>query len=212
MKIVESKKRITCSPVHIVTRIPSTKNGERVATMSRNERNVGWMLEALNSVARYESQPFTCEFEMDGKVRRYTPDFLVHFTDDAIPLVLEIKPARFLENLYLQRKLKIVARDLPKLGYRFMVMTEKQIPTLTEYSNLRFLYHHRSRLPSDEVIQAVLKLVREGVDRAFPLDDYIRRHDNEQSSVYAMLAHGYLLADMSTSIDYQTQLRIAGEV
>jgi len=208
MKILTSKKKITCSPVHSITRIPSDKNGERVATMSRNERNVGWKLETLGAVVCYKSQPFTCEFEMDGKIRRYTPDFEVHFKDIAKPLVIEVKPAKFLEDLYLQNKLKIVARDLPKLGYNFMIMTDDQIPSQTEYSNFRFLYHHRSRLPSEEVIKQVLYLVQQGVNRAWMLDDYIQRHDDEQSSVYAMIAHGYLFADISKPIDYQTPVSI----
>jgi hypothetical protein len=209
MKIVESKKKITCSPVHIISRIPSEKNGERTATMSRNERNVGWKLETLGDVVCYKSQPFTCEFEMEGKIRRYTPDFEVHFKDIAKPIVIEVKPAKFLEDLYLQNKLKIVARDLPKLGYNFMIMTDDQIPTKTEYSNFRFLYHHRTRLPSKDVIKEVLNLVVQGVNRAWMLDDYIQRHDNDQSSVYAMIAHGYLYADVSLLIDYQTQVFIA---
>jgi len=209
MKIVESKKKITCSPVHIVTRIPSLKNGVRVATMSRNERNVGWMLESNSSVRCYTSQPFTCELEMDGKTRRYTPDFQVDFTDDATPLIIEVKPAKFLENLYLQRKLKIVARELPQLGYRFMIMTEKQIPSFIKYSNLRFLFHHHSRLPNLNIRQSVIKLVKKGITRAIYLDEYIRRNDDEQSSVYAMISHGYLNFDASKLLDYQTPLQVS---
>lgn len=210
MKIVERSRKIKPSPVHIITKIPSEKNGACVATMSRNERNMARKLESMNSVARYDCQPFTCLFDMDDEERCYTPDFTVYFRDDTAPLVLEVKPAQFLEDRYLQRKLVLVAHELPKLGYRFMIMTEKHIPTRTEYFNLRFLYSHRERLPSEGIIGEVLDLVKTGFNRTFPLDEYIRRHDNPQSSAYALIANGYLFADMTLPIDYQSQVSIAG--
>jgi len=209
MKIVETSRKIKPSPVHIITKIPSEINQMAIHTMSRNERNFAWKLEFMGNVAYYQSQPFTCLFDMDGKERRYTPDFAVYFKDDLVPLILEIKPAQFLERLYTQRKLATVARELPKLGYRFMIMTEKQIPSRTEFFNLRFLFSHRKRLPSEKVINSVLKLVNDGFNRAFSLDEFIRRHDNPQSTVYSLIANGFLLTDMATQIGYQSRLTIA---
>jgi len=149
---------------------------------------------------------------MDGAERRYTPDFCVYFKDDAKPLVIEVKPTKFLQNLYLQRKLALVARELPKLGYRFMIMTEKQYPNRIEFFNLRFLFSHRKRLPSASVIQEVMALVDQGFDRLYPLDDYIRRHDSEHSTAYSLITHGYLKADMTSLIDHRSRVSIAGGV
>jgi hypothetical protein len=117
-----------------------------------------------------------------------------------------------LQNLYLQRKLSLVARDLPKLGYRFMTMTEKQYPNRTEFFNLRFLFSHRKRLPSASVIQEIIALVGQGFDRLYPLDDYIRRHDSEHSTVYSLITHGYLKADMTSLIDHHSRVSLGVDI
>lgn len=210
MKIVETSRKIKASPVHVINKIPDEKNGSIVTTMSRNERNLAWRLLFKRNVARFDCQPFTCLLHMDGAERRYTPDFCVYFKDDATPLVIEVKPTKFLQDLHLQKKLALVARDLPKLGYRFMIMTENQYPNRTEFFNLRFLFSHRKRLPSVPVMQEVMALVDQGFDRIYPLDDYIRRHDSEHSTVYSLITHGYLKTDMASLIDHRSRVVLAG--
>lgn len=209
MEIVKPKIKVGPSPVHVITKIPDVENNSVIATMSRNERNLGWKLLFNFEVSKIICQPFTCLFNMDGEERRYTPDFCVHFNNDTTPLVIEVKPSRFLEDLYLQKKLAFVARELPKHGYRFMIMTEKHIPSRTEYLNLRFLYSHRKRLPAVSVIQEVLALVRKGFNRLYPLDDYIRRHDVEQSTVYSLITYGYLKTDLTSLIDHRSVVSVA---
>ncbi|WP_137806985.1 TnsA endonuclease N-terminal domain-containing protein [Pseudomonas sp. G(2018)] len=71
-----------------VTIFPSRKNAAAVICESRLEAHFCVELERSRNVLQYEAHPFTIHF-MEGRYR-YTPDFLVQFTDGEQKLI-EVK-------------------------------------------------------------------------------------------------------------------------
>lgn len=101
-------------------------------------------------VKRVLEQPYTLNYLLDGKVRRYTPDILADFEDGNArwTVVYEIKSNEDLrENWFVQRpRYKAAVHDCRLKGWRFRIVTERHIRT-PHVENVRFLRRYRDLAP-----------------------------------------------------------------
>lgn len=110
-----------------------------------------------------ESQPFKIKWtDPSGSDHLYTPDYRVTLADGN-QLVVEIKPARFIEQ---HRSLfDDVTRQLRRAGLPFFVLTDKHFSRKeAEEAQLWRRYRH-SHLPNDQV-ETALELVQGGITLA----------------------------------------------
>lgn len=70
---------------------PSLKNNSNISYESLLERDFYMLLEFDSNVKEYEEQPFTIKYQRNNNTYKYTPDVLVHYYDNTLPTVYEIK-------------------------------------------------------------------------------------------------------------------------
>jgi len=81
------------SPSKNIYKFASRKNRSTIMCESGLEFDACFHLEFSPSIAAFESQPKGIEYLVDGKVRRYTPDFKIVKTTGEIEYI-EVKPER----------------------------------------------------------------------------------------------------------------------
>jgi len=97
-------------------------------------------------VTDIEEQPVRIDFQdSEGRMRHYTPDYLVHRLG-APTLLIEVKPKKFLKP-DLDAKFAAARRYAEARGWVFEVWTEREIRT-PRLDNIRFLLPFRHR-PTD---------------------------------------------------------------
>lgn len=125
----------------------SRKNGRGGDSESLLEHDFLTLLEFDDRVERYDVQPVTLRWVVDGKQFIYTPDVLVKYTDAARAVNKSLKP-----TLYEVKPYGVLKKDWDKLkpkfrkamswakenGARFKIITEKRIRT-TFLDNAKFL-------------------------------------------------------------------------
>ena len=127
---------------------PSLKLGRMVAFESTLERDYLYLLDFEPSVTTFEEQPLTITYEHDGKVRRYTPDFLIREADREV--LVECKPAAKLEHN--DNPLKFAAARIycEERGWSFRVVTDMELRRGYLLENIkRLTYYARATVPTD---------------------------------------------------------------
>lgn len=152
---------------HIDGNIRSTsasKHGNIIQAESFNESKLIILLERDPTVIDYISQPETISFiTLEGRHRRYTPDFKVWRADGRIELhevtLAERRAAR--ESL---REREAAARLIyQSYGWHYIVHTEHDLPSGAELANLQHLYGYRAPANADPAITtAAQTLLAEG--------------------------------------------------
>lgn len=151
------KRRIINKSRSLSGLMPSDKNGEHVWFESALERDFAILLEAHPDVSHYQEQPVTIEYDVEGKTRRYTPDFLVYFINDLYkPWLCEIKYRSEIREKFQRLKPKFrAAMNHSKIEHwEFKMFTEFDIRTL-HLENLNFL----DRYKTHEIDRGCYKLV-----------------------------------------------------
>lgn len=95
-----------------------------------------------NEIESFEVQPLKILYgkTIRGHQRGYTPDILVHYHDGRPPLLIEVKPRRYLHKNWkdLKPKLRAGIHYAREHGMRFKIITDKEIFT-PFLDNARFL-------------------------------------------------------------------------
>ncbi len=174
------------------------------------ERDFVTLTTFRDASARIISQPITLSFREDGTPRRYTPDFLVHWTDGRSELV-EVKYRTDLHEHWRQlRPAFITARAWAgEHGARFRIASERSIrsPLL---ENARRLLPLRTA-PLDRALTAQLRAAFDlRPDPTFGA--LVSAMPGERAAVlgalWRMIARGELRADLSVPIGFHTRLAL----
>lgn len=134
----------------------SRKNGRGAETESALEHDFLTLLEFDERVERYDVQPTTLRWTVNGAQFIYTPDVLVKYTDNARivnrslkPTLYEVKPHEVLKTDWAKFKPKFrkAMSWAKENGMRFKIITEKRIRS-TFLENIKFLNrYHCSTFP-----------------------------------------------------------------
>lgn len=144
--------------IRTVVSVRRLKHLHRVIAESFIESNLYMWCELVRSVMAIEVQPFTVEFELEGKMRRYTPDALVLTRLKAF--VVECKPAReyFLPEF---QAFVVAARAyFASFGLEYVVVDEMDVAGWSLQTNLALLWRaHDSTelLPQAHAIEGWLR-------------------------------------------------------
>src|SRR6266849_7057815 len=128
-----------------VCKFPSQKNGRNVWTESFIELCFAIICERDRNVLSYTTQTARIHYELDGKRRSYTADYLV-YRKVGRPLIVEIKYQRQI-TAWFDTLFRIVTPICDRAGFDFTVKTERQIliePLLTTLRRLQ--YYSRIRI------------------------------------------------------------------
>jgi len=217
---------VSASQVQSVRRIP-TKRGSLSGEMniarfsdsipyeSGLERDFVRVTAIDTDVSGIVSQPCRIGFmDLEGKSRRYTPDYLVTFEDrNSFPLLVEVKYADELKSKAKEFQPKFDAARIyaAEQGWQFSVFTEIEIRT-PKLDNARTLLPLQSRKPNPGLCARLLRKISSGekvsisglLDRA-DLDGLERARG--RNTVFSLIAHGVLSTDLAAEITENSFVR-----
>lgn len=127
---------------------PSIKLNRMVEWESLLERDFILLLEFSPAVESYREQPEKIQYERDGELYYYFPDFEVDLYSGEI-LHVEVKPKRKLSGKELQGKFQAISRRYDRHEATFKIMTEEEIRKEPLFSNLQKLCRYRGKLKFD---------------------------------------------------------------
>jgi hypothetical protein len=102
----------------------SEKNQRHVKCESLLEMRTLRYFEIETEVCSYSEQPIQLTIRLNGRRRRYTPDFLVTWRNDK-PWLVEVKPSELVETPEMRVKLAAAKDASERIGHRFVVLTER---------------------------------------------------------------------------------------
>jgi hypothetical protein len=124
------------SPNKNIYKFVSRKNSSTVMCESGLEFDACFHLEFSPSIISFESQPTGIEYQADDKIRRYTPDFMVVKSTGEVEYI-EIKPERVHSSQEFREDYEGKRAAYAALGYRLILVSEKQIRSDKLLSNLK---------------------------------------------------------------------------
>ena len=135
---------------NVIGSFPSVKMGRMVAFESLLERDYLYLLDYDPDVAWFEEQPLTIEYQHEGKVLHYTPDF--HLLERGRDVLVECKPVRFTHTDENQRKFAVAQLWCDQRRWEFRVVTEQQVRGGVRLENIKLLASY-ARQSVDPVLQ-----------------------------------------------------------
>ncbi len=130
---------------HMLVSFPSVKVGRPVSCESLLEADAVELLEADPTVDWYEEQPLTIEYLHEGRMRRFTPDLLARKV--TAHLLIECKPAIWVENPANQRKFAAARVWCAERGWEFQVWTDIDLRAGHRLANTKRLRPYATRTP-----------------------------------------------------------------
>lgn len=131
------------SPNKNIYKFASRKNRSTVMCESGLEFDACFHLEFSPSIASFESQPTGIEYQSDNKVRRYTPDFKIVKDTGEIEYI-EVKPERIHSTKKFRDEFEHKRAAYSALGFKLILVSEKQIRSDKLLSNLKILHRYAS--------------------------------------------------------------------
>jgi hypothetical protein len=159
---------------NVIGKFPSLKMQRMIAFESLLERDFIYLLDYDAAVTWFEEQPLTIEYQHEGKLLHYTPDF--HLVEDGQQVLVECKPDHFVATTDNQRKFAVAQAWCQACDWLFRIVTDAEVRAgyrlhnvklLTAYARLRLdpvlrcrLYATLQSLPSATAIQELAHALR----------------------------------------------------
>lgn len=215
-------RRITSSPVKVTGTVPDGQMFE-----STLEEDFFTLLRFNRLVANFEHQPVTLEWmDATGKIRKYTPDALVHYRNDLpeaagmVSILCEVKPDLNTDKKSPRRRkpprkeneeenaLKWAAaeRYAARQGWQFKVYRESEIRT-PYFDNARFLLRHLERRTASELDKPLLDKLR--ARGSLTLGEWaatMASTDQERAQILPLCYR--LIAELQVVVDLQIPLSL----
>lgn len=141
----------------------SFKNKCGIGYESLLERDFFLILEFDEKVKAYEEQPFTIQYERNGKNFNYTPDCLVTYHDTSImPCVVEVKMTDELKDkkVFFEEKFNQIQNYITLNDMEFKLITELDIRS-SYLENIKFLYRFAFLENIENKIDSLLKIAQQ---------------------------------------------------
>lgn len=180
---------------------PSLKLGRSVPYTSTLERDLLFVLEYEMQVLRYQEQPFVVTAWVEGRERRYTPDYAL-WTETGQTLI-ECKPAAQLSDPHTQQQITVGTRWASAHGWHFEVVTDVTLRAGSYLANLKLLWRY-SRLRSTPTARVSLLDRLVGAD-SLPLSQLATTPEELPLALH-LLFHHALHADLTQSLTGQSRV------
>ena len=194
-----------------IGKTPSLKAKKNIWWESLLERDFAFLLEIDPDVVTYREQPFRLRYIIEGKVRHYTPDFLVERKSKQ--QVVEVKSKTKASTEAFRLFYLAVEPQMRKLGYEYVVVTDEMIRVQPLLENVKILrgYARTPFRPGHVVLCRKFLHENEGAsiaDLARALSD----KDVTLPVIYALIYGGVLAVDLNQPLDPSNIVRPAALV
>ena len=172
---------------NVIGRFPSLKMQRMIAFESLLERDFIYLLDYDAAVTWFEEQPLTIEYEHEGKLRHYTPDF--HLVEDGQQVLVECKPDHFVTTTDNQRKFAVAQAWCQAYEWQFRIVTDAEVRAGYRLHNVKLLTAY-ARLRLDPILRCQLYAALQSLPSATPIPDLARTlHPADPAAVTAGLLH-----------------------
>lgn len=193
---MKARKVVTRSGRKFKGLFPSKKLQRMVEWESLLERDAILLFEFSPGVVIYQEQPQMIEYEQDGEIRKYYPDFRVILRSGEI-IYFEVKPASKLRSPELTKKLGAVKSHYDRIGGDFRLLLDDKIRVEPRLSNLKRLASVQHIIIDSSIILAQVIATIEN-NPASSLLSLSQIYD--QTKILYLVAHGYLCCDLNIDI------------
>lgn len=202
-------RKITNHGREIVTGgFASKKNKTIVKWESQLERDFLYHLEFDDTVLSYRSQALKLSFHHDGKMRYHYPDIEVTRNDHRIDYY-EVKPFDKTDTEEFQNKSKAITTRLAQLGYRYYVVTDRDIRVEPRLSNLKILHRYIDVDINQQIETTILEILEKNM-YLYELNHLIGNNGLYLSVCYALMAKGKIKFDINSPISLDMKISRAG--
>ncbi len=188
----------------LVSKFPSIKLGRVVRCESPLERDYVYLLEH-GKAKFYEEQPLRIWYYLNGKKRRYTPDFLVESSNKK--QIVEVKPVKVVVKAEFQALFHTISQICRQEGYEFLVVTDEMIRVQPRLANIKILYRY-AKVPifPDYQLEYYEFLKEEPRISIRGLANFLssRKIEDSLSVVYALSYWGFLEIDLTKPVNSTT--------
>lgn len=190
-------------------KFPSRKTGRMVHYEGLLERDAIYLFETSPLIESYGEQPTTIRFPDGGRLRRYTPDFVLDLKNGS-QILVEVKPLRSLEQADVRHKLAQVRKYLQQQGQTFLVLTDAEIRQQPRLDNLKWLYRQTPKtIPS--FIKCRIAVDRLAGQLPLPIHQARSLLAGQGCDPFSLLLEGWLHCDLSKTVTYETSLFLSME-
>lgn len=123
-------------------KFPSRKMGRMIHWESQLERDAVLLFEFSPGILAYREQPIRIHYSLDGKTRRYTPDFEVTLHTSDVHFI-EVKPLEKTLDPEESNRLRRIQEHFERDGNTLRIITEIDIRQPVLLENLRVLFRYR---------------------------------------------------------------------
>lgn len=190
-----------------IGKFPSLKNKSTVWFESHLERDFIYLTEFDKNVIKYQEQPFKVKYLLNGKIRQYTPDFLIKRQDKKE--IVEVKPQHKIENEEFIKFSTQIKAFLAGEGYEYLVVTDLTIRRQPRLANTKLFWRY-ARIPITTRTEVLIQeLLGDLSSISFSeLCLFLSRSGEQKELIYALLFHGYLLTDIEKPITGESLISI----
>jgi hypothetical protein len=165
-------RRVSNRGGNVIGHFPSIKMKRMVAFESLIERDYLYLLDYEPQVERFEEQPLTVEYQHDGKVLHYTPDF--HLVETGRDVLVECKPLAFVDKDENQRKFVAARAWCANRGWTFRIVTDQDVRAGFRLENVKLLTRYARHIVEPGTRGRIYALLH-SAQAAMAVDDLVRR-------------------------------------
>jgi len=183
-------------------KFPSQKVGRMIHWESQLERDAVILFEFSRGVISYREQPLTTYYALDGKVRRYTPDFeITLFTGEVV--LIEVKPSEKLLDPKESTRLRRIAEHFAETGSAYRILTEIELRPGDLLANLQMVFRYREAKLSPFERRKISEQIRVAEEMTFGEATALL---GAKSLVWILIAEHLLFCDLRHPVTEKTVL------
>ncbi|MBE4054631.1 TnsA endonuclease N-terminal domain-containing protein [Vibrio rotiferianus] len=202
------KKRILRnSSIKNISRFVSLKTNSIHTVESDLEFDACFHFEFSPQIVNFEAQPIGFEYFVEGKQRRYTPDFLVTY-NDSYQSFYEIKPKHIAEKDEFKGKFIAQKKQALEYGKDLHVLTENDIQIYPLLENLKIIHRYACDDSLNSTQRSILGLFKKyGELRVEQVVKYSSVHSSKSlPALYDLIARQLLIIDLHQPICWQSSV------
>jgi hypothetical protein len=162
------------------------------------------------TIVSYQVQPITIEYDDGARVVSTFPDLELRHADGAYEIVQIKSHATYLKHLDKNPRFRAEESILRHFGWRYRVLTEREIRKEPNHANTRLLWHYLPRQVAEALKTFVLGTVRSA--RSVKVGELVNAaigSSIHEADIYALIAQGVLRTDPSKPIGPSAEVIVA---
>jgi TnsA-like endonuclease N terminal len=189
-----------------VSKLPSEKMSQQIWSESILERDCAVTLECDRNVIRYFGQGARIYYELDGRRRSYTADFVVH-RKTGRPQIIEVKLRRFITPWF-EQLFRIITPICDNAGYDFLVLTELEIRIEPFLSNIkRQWYYSRTPIHPQHYLLCDEFFRTNGQSTLGQIVNFFAARNYDRSIVFALMHRGVISTDHAVPVTMNSPIQ-----